>query len=149
MDVDELVRACLEELRDDDEIGAAREMALERRIELLGTPGVASGLVTCAVNGEDGNRVHSLDLLKALLEQARIDEENRGRLGEHFLDEAGTSIEVLVFLDGVDPPVTHGLRMAYVRADIEAPPALALRLNPAHWCTQGIGPATLRSGHGD
>ena len=87
MEVDEVVRACLDELHDGDEIGAAREMALERRIELLGTPDVASGLVTWAVTGGDTDREHSVDLLKALLEQARIDEENRGRLGDRFLDE--------------------------------------------------------------
>ena len=56
MEVDELVRACLEELRDGDEFGAAREMAQVRRVELLGTPGVASGLVTCAVVALAGMR---------------------------------------------------------------------------------------------
>ena len=126
MEVYELVRACQVELRHGDKVGAAQEMALKRRVELLATPGVASGLLTCAVNGEDADSEHSLDLLEALFEHTRIGEENRRRHGDHFLDKAGTLIEAQVFLDGVDPPAIHGLRMVYARADIDVPPALAL-----------------------
>lgn len=128
MEVDELVRACQVKLRHGDEIGAAQRMALKCRVELLATPGVASGLGTRAVNGEDVDSEHSLDLLEALFEHARITEENRGHYGDRFPDKAWTLIEPLVLLDGVDPPATHGLRMVYARADIDAPPALALRL---------------------
>ena len=118
------VRVCLDELRDSTEPGAAQALARERRIALLGTAGVASGLVAVVVDGQDGDRRRSLELFEALIELARIDEESRGRLGARFLEEAATSIEGLALLDGIAPAVTHGLTMAYARADVEAPEAL-------------------------
>ena len=48
-----------------------------------------------------------------------MDEANRGRLGARFLEEAATSIDGLALLDGIEPTVTHGLTMAYARADVE------------------------------
>ena len=53
---DDPVRICLDELRGSDEVGAAREMARERRAALLGREGVASGLVAVAMNADDGDR---------------------------------------------------------------------------------------------
>ena len=50
------VRVCLDELCDSTEPGAAQALAQERRIALLGTAGVASGLVAVAVDGQDGDR---------------------------------------------------------------------------------------------
>ena len=122
------VRVCLDELRDSTEPGAAQALARERRIALLGTGGVASGLVAVAVDGQDGDRRRGLELFEALIEMARVDEANRGRLGARFLEEAATSIEGLALLDGIAPTVTHGLTMAYARADVEAPEALVERL---------------------
>ena len=123
------VRVCLDEPRDSTEPGAAQALARERRIALLGTAGVASGLVAVAVDGQDGDRRRGLELFEALIELARMDEANRGRLGARFLEEAATSIDGLALLDGIEPAVTHGLTMAYVRADVEAPEALVERLN--------------------
>ena len=57
-----------------------------------------------------------------------MDEANRGRLGTRFLEEAATSIDGLALLDGIEPAVTHGLTMAYLQADVEAPEALVERL---------------------
>ena len=99
-------------------------MALERRAGLLGTEGVASGLVAAAVNGQDGDRESSLELFEALIELVRVDEENRRRLGARFLEEAATSIEGLAVLEGIEPIVTHRLTMAYARVEVEAPAAL-------------------------
>ena len=82
------VRVCLDELRDSTEPGAAQALARERRIALLGTAGVASGLV--AVDGQDGDRRRGLELFEALIELVRMDEANRGRLGARFLEEAGS-----------------------------------------------------------
>ena len=120
------VRVRLDELRDSTEPGAVQTLARERRIALLGTAGVASGLV--AVDGQDGDRRRGLELFEALIELARMDEANRGRLGAHFLEEATTSIDGLALLDGIEPAVTHGLTMAYARADVEALEALVERL---------------------
>ena len=122
------VRVCLDELRDSTEPDAAQALARERRIALLGTAGVASGLVAVAVDGQDGDRRRSLELFEALIELARIDEESRGRLGARFLEEAATSIEGLALLDGIAPAETHGLTMAYAQAEVETPEALVERL---------------------
>ena len=78
------VRVCLDELRDSTELVAARALARERRIALLGTAGVASGLVGVSVDGQDGDRRRGLELIEALIELARMDEANRGRLGARF-----------------------------------------------------------------
>ena len=122
------VRVCLDELRDSAEPDAARVLARERGSALLGSAGVASGLVAVAVDEQDGDSQHSLELFEALIELARMDDESRGRLGARFLQEAATSVEALALLDGLAPAVTHGLTMAYARAEVEAPPALVERL---------------------
>ena len=122
------VRVCLEELRNRGEPGAARSLAQERKSALLGTAGVASGLVAVAVDGEDGDRRLGLELFEALLELARMDEESGGRLGTRFLEEAASAIGGLALLDGIAPAATHGLTMAYARAEAEAPAALVERL---------------------
>ena len=122
------IRICLDALRNSDEPVAARALAQERRSALLGTAGVASGLVAVAVDGQDGDRRLALELFEALVELARMDVENRGRLGARFLEEAASAIEGLALLDGIAPAGTHGLTMAYARAEAEAPAALVERL---------------------
>ena len=122
------VRVCLDELRRRDEPGAAWALAQERRVALLGTAGVASGLVAAAVDGEDGDRRLGLELFEALVELARMDEESRGRLGTRLLEEAASAIEGLALLDGIPPAETHGLTMAYARAETDVPAALVERL---------------------
>ena len=94
----------------------------------LGTDDVASGLVAAAVNAQDGDQESSLELLEVLIELTRVDGENRGHLGERFMEEAAISIEGLVLLDGIEPAVTHGLTMAYAGAGVEAPAALLQQL---------------------
>lgn len=122
------VRVCLDELRDSTEPGAVQALARERRVALLGIAGVASGLVAVAVDGQDGDRRRVLELFEALVELAHINEANRGHLGARFLDETATSIDGLALPVGTEPAVTHGLTMAYARADMEAPEALVERL---------------------
>ncbi len=122
------IRICLDALRNSVEPGAARTLAQERRSALLGTAGVASGLVAVAVDEQDGDRRLGLELFEALVELARMDVESRGRLGTKFLEEAASAIDGLALLDGIAPAVTHGLTMAYARAEAEAPAALVERL---------------------
>ena len=122
------VRVCLDELRDSTEPGAAQALARERRIALLETACVASGLVAVAVDGQDDDRRCSLDLFEALIELARMDEASRDRLGARFLEEAAPSIDGLALPDGIESAVTHGLTMAYPRVDVEATEALVERL---------------------
>ena len=137
------VRVCLDELRDSTEPGATQALPRERRIELLGTAGVASGLV--AVDRQDGDRRRGPELFEALIEPARMDEANWGRLGARFLEETATSIGGLALPDGIEPAVTHGPNMAYARANVEAPEALAEwligqidPLRESRWLRQGF-----------
>ena len=122
------VWVCLDELGDSTETGAVQALARKRRIALLGTVGVASGLVAVAVDGQDGDRRRGLELFEALVELARMDEANRGRLGARFLEEAATSSDGLALPGGIEPAVTHGLTMAYAGVDVETPEALVERL---------------------
>ena len=111
------VRVCLDEPRDSTEPDAVQALARERRIALLGTAGVASGLVAVVVDGQDGDRRRGLELFEALIELARIDEANRGGRGTRFLEEAATLTNGLALLDGIEPAVTHRLTMTYARAE--------------------------------
>ena len=128
MEVAELVRACQVDLPNGGELGAAQEMPLKRRVEILATPGVTAGPATCAVNAEDADSEHSPDLLETLFEHACISEENRAHHGDRFPNKPETLNEALVLLDGVDPPDIHGMRIVYARAEVDARPALAVRL---------------------
>ena len=121
---DDPVRICLDELRGSDEVGAAREMARERRAALLGREGVASGLVAVAMNADDGDRAQGLALFRALIHEAGEDRENRGSLGGRFLEEAAKSIEALVVREEVDADAALELTDAYARGEVEAPEAL-------------------------
>ena len=121
---DDPVRICLDELRGSDEVGAAREMARERRAALLGREGVASGLVAVAMNADDGDRAQGLALFRALIHEAGEDRENRGSLGGRFLEEAAKSIEALVAREELDADAALELTDAYARGDVEAPEAL-------------------------
>ena len=128
MPAEELVRACVNELRGSDDLGTAPDITEANRVALLVTRGVASGLVSGAVDGEDGDWECSLKLFEALIGEARRDEERSGRIGGVLLEEAVTSIEALVVLDGLGPPATHDLANAYDRAGAESPAALVQRL---------------------
>ena len=121
---DDPVRICLDELRGSDEVGAAREMARERRAALLGREGVASGLVAVAMSADDGDRAQGLALFRALIHEAGEDRENRGSLGGRFLEEAAKSIEALVACEEVDADAALELTDAYARGEVEAPEAL-------------------------
>ena len=85
--------------RDITERDAARVLARERGSALLGSAGVAFGLVPVAVDEQDGDSQRSLELFEALIELARMDEESRGRLGARCLQEAATAVGA----PGVDP----------------------------------------------
>ena len=54
MPAEELVQACLEELRASNVPGIARDMAEASRVALLGTVGIASALVTGAAGAGRG-----------------------------------------------------------------------------------------------
>ena len=121
---DELIQACLEELRGAEGMGALVRLVGDRAAVLLGTPGVASGLVAGAPQSEDPDRVRRLRLLQALIGEAARDRDGRGRLGARFLEEAGETIEGLVAAEGLDFFGAHDLTLAYAREEVEAPDVL-------------------------
>ena len=120
----ELVRACLDEMRDSDGIAGAGEVAGAYRSALLGTEGVAAVLGGYAIGVNDADRDRSLELFEALIGAALQDRKGGGRLGARFLDEAERTIRLLAGTDRLDAPATHDLARAYARAGAEAPPEL-------------------------
>ena len=121
---DDPVRRCLDELRGSEEPGAARKMAREHGIALLGRAGVASGLVTAALDADNGDRAPALALFRALIREAGEDRERRGSLGGGFLGEAASAIEALIARDQLDEDAALGLSDAYARGEVETPEAL-------------------------
>ncbi len=87
---------------------------------LLGTPGLASALVA---DGEMDEQLR-LDLFQMLADEARMDMENRGRLGKRFLAEAADAISVLSEAGSLNPETGASLVQAYARAEVVAPEGL-------------------------
>ena len=78
MSDDDPVRAWLEELGDSDDPADAMHLAMDHAPALLSTPGVASALIS----DREGDAPRRLLLFAALVEQARLNMEGRGRLRE-------------------------------------------------------------------
>ena len=107
MTEDDPVRRCLDELRGNEEPGAARKMVRERGSALLGWWGVASGLAAAALDADDGDRAPAQALFRALIREADEDRERRGSLHDVLDDDAALE-----------------LSDAYARGEVEAPEAL-------------------------
>ena len=84
---------------------------------LMEFPGAAAAMVSA--DGEDAERRTAL--FGVLLEQARMDAENGGRLGESFLAEAREAVLELNRAGGIDLERGTELLRAYVEAGLEAP----------------------------
>ena len=124
MGSEELIRGCLDAMRDSDAIAPAGAVAGTHRSALLGTEGVAAVLCGFAIGVHGADRDRSLELFEALIGEALRDEKGGGRLGALFLDEAARTIRLLAGTDRLDAPATHDLARAYARAGAEAPPEL-------------------------
>ena len=116
MSDDDPVRAWLEDIGDSDDPAEAIHLAMDHAPALLATPGVASALIS----DREGDAPRRLLLFAALVEQARLDMEGRGRLGESFLSEAQQAIEALTNAGALDFETALLLARAYGSADIEA-----------------------------
>ena len=124
MGPEELIRVCLDAMRDSEAIAPAGDVAETYRSALLGTEGVAAVLGGHAIGAHDADRDRSLELFEALIRAALQDEKAGGRLGAQFLDEAARTIRLLAGTDRLDAQATHDLARAYARAGAEAPPEL-------------------------
>ena len=96
----------------------------DRRQALLGTPGIASEVIGCLGDVTDAELDRRLALLEILIDEARMDKENRGRFGERFLSEAHHAIDALAEADNLDEGTAVLLAHAYARANLEAPGSL-------------------------
>lgn len=91
----DLLQVCLEELDVLEDFLTRRELAAERALVLLGTPGTASSFAARIARIADSERNAPHDLFGVLIEQAQLDADNRGRFGEPFFAEAHGAIDTL------------------------------------------------------
>ena len=115
------VRAWLHELGNLDDPGDVSELARDFGPELLATPGLALALVV----GGEADAARRLQLFELLVDDARRNLENQGRLGEGFLTEASGAIVGLAMAGALDRDTAMALARAYAAAGLEAPKCLA------------------------
>ena len=99
---------------------ALQRLAQDHGPLLLGTPGSASALIS----GGEADAELRLALFDVLVNEARMDVENQGRLGEGFLAEAKDAIAALSEAGDLEPETGLSLARAYARAEVEVPEAL-------------------------
>ena len=119
-----LIQTCLDDLERSDDAGATRQIVADRRQALLGTPGVAAEVIGCLGDVTNAELDRRLALLEVLIDEARMDKENRGRFGERFLSEAHHAIDALAEADNLDEGTAVLLAHAYACANLEAPGSL-------------------------
>ena len=119
-----LIQACLDEVRQVEPAGVDRQVPQDDLPALLATPGFASELVASAACTADPDWRGKLDLVKFLVERARLDSVSRCRLGERFLSEARATLDALVVRGGLDGYPAVGLTRAFTRVGMEAPESL-------------------------
>ena len=132
---DDRLRFLLASFGTADGPGALAALVQEHSTLLLGTPGVASALVS---DGEMDEELR-LAVFRILVDEARMDMENRGRLGKRFIAEAADAIAVLGETGRLDTETRLSLVHAYAGAGVEAPEFLAPAVQER--ALAGIGPA--------
>ena len=115
------VRAWLSELGSAGGPDAVMELARDFSPALMATPGLALALVV----GGEADAARRLLLFQILVDDARRDLENGGRLGEGFLAEASGAIKGLAMAGALDRDTAMALARAYAAAGLDAPESLA------------------------
>ena len=133
------LRSLLKELRKAKGPDAVTRLAQDRGTLLLGTPGSASMLIS----DRKANAEARLTLFTLLLDQARMNMENRGRLGAGFLSEAEEAIAGFCGSGSLDLDTGVSLVRAYAIAELEVPEALVSAL------MKGAGTAIEAEGFSD
>ena len=118
------LRSLLKELRKAKGPDAVTRLAQDRGTLFLGTPGSASMLIS----DRKANAEARLTLFTLLLDQARMNMENRGRLGAGFLSEAEEAIAGFCGSGSLDLDTGVSLVRAYAIAELEVPEALVSAL---------------------
>ncbi len=116
MGPEELVRACLEEMRERDGLAVAGDVAETHRVALLGTEGTAAVLIGYALGVHDSDRDGALRLFEASIRAALQDGEGGSRIGARFLDEASRAMRLPAVSERLDAAATHDLARAYARS---------------------------------
>ena len=124
MGPEELVRACLGEMRERDGLAVAGDVAETHRVALLGTVGTAAVLIGFGLAVQDSDRDDALELFEALIRAALQDEAGGGRIGARFLGEAARAMGLPAVTERLVPVATHDLARAYARAGAPPPPEL-------------------------
>ena len=130
MSARELIQACLAELDASDGMRELWHAAKTRLTALLGTPGVPSALIAAMLDRTAADRRRHLELFEILIRRARLDVENRGRLGERFLKQAGTKIEAMIIGGLLDRDTAHDLALPYAQARVRPPEGLVALIMP-------------------
>ena len=130
MSARELIQACLAELDASDGMRELWHAAKTRVTALLGTPGVPTALIAAMLDRTAADRHRRLELFEILIRRARLDVENRGRLGERFLKQAGTKIEAMIIGGLLDRDTAHDLALPYARARVPPPEGLVALIMP-------------------
>ena len=126
----DLIQACLAELDAPDDMRELWHAAKTRATALLGTPGVPSALVAAMLDSTRTDRRRHLELFEVLIGQARLDVQSRGRLGERFLKQSGSTIEAMIIGGVLDRDTANNLTLAYARARARPPAGLAALVMP-------------------
>ncbi len=126
----DLIQACLSELDASDGMRELWHAAGTRATALLCTPGVPSLLIAALLDSTAADRLRHLELFEILVGQARLDAESRGRLGERFLKQAGTTVEAMIIGRVLDRGTANELTLAYAQAQVRPPEGLVALIMP-------------------
>ena len=119
-----ILLTCLKEARRAQSAAELRAVALDNRGPLLGSPDVAVGLIE-AVAGTDHTELSvEADLLQVLIEEARIDRENGGMLGDGFLAKVEGAIAAIVAKGTMDPAAVVTLARCHTWSGVDVPEVL-------------------------
>lgn len=130
MSARDLIQASLDELNASDGTREVWHAAQSRATALLGTPGVVSALVAALLDGTGADRHRHMELFEVLIRQAHEDVENRGRLGERFLMQAGSTIEAMIIGGVLGHDAANDLAHVYLRAGVRPPEGLVALFVP-------------------
>ena len=130
MPIRDLIQACLTELDASDDMRELWYAAKARATALLDTPGVPSALIAALLDSTSADRHRHLELFEVLVRQAHLDAESRGRLGERFLKQSGTTIEAMNIGGVLDHDTGNELTLAYARAQVRPPEGLVALVIP-------------------